>query len=293
MVEIKGELVWFITGTSSGFGRELVHAALTRGDCVIATTRNLENIQDFPKTEKIRLLQLDVTEGFPSIKAKFDQAVGHFGRIDVLVNNAGMGYKALLEEAGSDLLRKQFEVNFFGLADVTNAALPHMRARRSGTVVLMGSRSSWAPEVQGAGTYVSSKGAVRVFGECLNAELTPFGIRTLILEPGAFRTASLDGEMYTDNRIPDYDEMRAEAMKRIKWAREHMPGDPVKAMELLVDVVRGEGKAKGKAWPLYLPMGAITDDAIQAKTKKMLNVLDEWRDIIRDLDLDSDKPHDQ
>lgn len=125
-----------------------------------------------------------------------------------------------------------------------------------------------------------------MFGECLNTELSAFGIRTLILEPGAFRTASLDGEMYTGNVIHDYDEMRAAAMKRIKWAREHMPGDPSKAMELLVDVVRGEGKAKGKAWPLYLPMGAVTDDAIQAKTKKMLGVLDQWRDIIRDLNLD-------
>ncbi|KAI0716853.1 NAD-P-binding protein [Earliella scabrosa] len=286
MVEIKGELVWFITGTSSGFGRELVHAALKRGDCVIATARSLEKIQDFPKTDKIRLMQLDVTEGFPTIQEKFDRATKFFGRVDVLVNNAGMGYKAILEEAGSNLLRKQFDVNFFGLVDVTNAALPHMRARRSGTVVLMDSRSSWAPEVQSAGPYASSKAAVRVYGECLNAELTPFGIRTLILEPGMFRTAFLDGEMYEGNVIHDYDEMRAEAMKRIRWAREHMPGDPAKAMELLVDVVRGEGKAAGRAWPLYLPMGAVTDDAIRAKTKQMLDVLDEWKDVIRDLNLD-------
>ena len=101
-----------------------------------------------------------------------------------------------------------------------------------------------------------------------------------------FRTAFLDGEMYEGNVIHDYDEMRAEAMKRIRWAREHMPGDPAKAMELLVDVVRGEGKAAGRAWPLYLPMGAVTDDAIRAKTKQMLDVLDEWKDVIRDLNLD-------
>lgn len=124
MVEIKGELVWFITGehisrsrdgcvpmnviylafprvgTSSGFGRELVLAALNRGDCVIATARSLGKIQDFPETDKLCVLELDVTEGFPSIQAKFNRALGFFGRIDVLVNNAGMGYKAILEEAG-------------------------------------------------------------------------------------------------------------------------------------------------------------------------------------------------
>ncbi|KAI0760455.1 estradiol 17-beta-dehydrogenase [Fomes fomentarius] len=100
MVEIKGELVWFITGTSSGFGRELVLAALNCGDCVIATARSVEKIQDFPETDKVRVLELDVTEGFPSIQAKFNRALGFFGRIDVVVNNTGMGYKAILEEAG-------------------------------------------------------------------------------------------------------------------------------------------------------------------------------------------------
>lgn len=101
-----------------------------------------------------------------------------------------------------------------------------------------------------------------------------------------FRTNFLDREMYTGNPIPAYDAMRDEFEKRRQGAQEHMNGDPAKAMELLVDVVRGEGKAKGKAWPLYLPMGATTDDAIQAKTKTILGVLDEWRDVIRDLEFD-------
>ncbi|RPD69447.1 NAD-P-binding protein [Lentinus tigrinus ALCF2SS1-7] len=285
MVEIRGELVWFITGTSSGFGRELVHAALKRGDCVVATARELEKIQDFPKTDKIRLLQLDVTDGLANIQAKLNKAISFFGRVDVVVNNAGAGVPCLLEEGGSDMLRKQFDVNLFGLVDVTTAILPHMRSRRSGTVVLIGSRSSWA-QLPSAGLYASSKAAVRVLGEGLNEELTPFGIRTLIVEPGMFRTNFLSGAVYTGNPIPDYDDMRDEVAKRRRGAEQHMTGDPAKAMELLVDVVRGEGKAKGKAWPLYLPMGAATDDAIQAKTKTMLGVLDEWRDIIRDLDFD-------
>ncbi|RDX43110.1 NAD-P-binding protein [Lentinus brumalis] len=287
MVEIRGELVWFITGTSSGLGRALVYAALKRGDCVIATARSLETIEDFPKTDKIRLMQLDVTEGFARIQAKLNRAISFFGRVDVVVNNAGAGVPSILEEGGSDLLRKQFDVNLFGLVDVTNAALPHMRLRRSGTVVLIGSRSSWA-QLPSAGLYASSKAAVRVLGEGLNEELSPFGIRTLIVEPGLFRTNFLDDPVYTGNPIPDYNAMREEIAKRRRGAQGHMNGDPAKAMELLVDVVRGEGKAKGKAWPLYLPLGWATDDAIQAKTKTILGVLDEWRDIIRDLDYDKE-----
>lgn len=192
MSEGKKELVWFITGalmhahlhrqhfntapkhapgTSSGFGHHFVLIALNRGDCVIATARSLDKIQDFPASDKLRTMSLDVTEGFASIKAKIDEAVTFFGRIDVLVNNAGYGHKAILEEGGyvhrstclgetpmfgssmltelgrSDVLRQQFDTNFFGLVDVTNAVLPHMRDRFSGTIVLIGSRASWVPEI--------------------------------------------------------------------------------------------------------------------------------------------------
>lgn len=192
MSEGKKELVWLITGafkhahphrqhpnalqihvpgTSSGFGHHLVLIALSRGDCVIATARSLDKIQDFPASDKLRTMPLDVTEGFASIKAKIDEAVTFFGRIDVLVNNAGYGHKAILEEGGcvhmstfvegtvmfgssvltepgrSDVLRQQFDTNFFGLVDVTNAVLPHMRDRFSGTIVLIGSRASWVPEI--------------------------------------------------------------------------------------------------------------------------------------------------
>ncbi|KAI0370600.1 NAD-P-binding protein [Pilatotrama ljubarskyi] len=290
MSQEKRELVWLITGTSRGFGRQLVHSALNRGDCVIATARSLDKMQEFAPTEKLRVMQLDVTDGFPSIKAKVDEAASCFGRIDVLVNNAGFGSKAVLEEGGSEILRQQFDTNFFGLFDMTNAVLPHMRARRSGTVVLIGSRSSWAPELPGAGAYVSSKVAVRVLGEALNTEIAQFGIRTLIVEPGGFRTSSSmsePGGWYEDNRIADYDHTLADAKRGMAGAAEHFRGDPVKAMELLVDVVRGEGKAAGKAWPLYLPMGELADAAIRRKTGVMLEVLDQWRDAICDLDVDS------
>ncbi|KAI8972819.1 NAD-P-binding protein [Trametes punicea] len=286
MGDTSKQLVWFITGTSSGFGRELVHSAVKRGDLVIATSRSLDKIKDFQDIDNIRTLQLDVTEGYASIKTKVDEATKYFGRIDVVVNNAGVGYKALLEEGGTTILREQFDVNFFGLVDVTNAVLPHLRAQRSGTVVHMGSRSSWATEIPGSAPYVSSKAAVRALGEALNTELTPFGIRTLIVEPGGFRTNSLSMPWYEDNKITDYDQLRERAKALIGAAGDRFRGDPAKAMELLVDVVRGEGRAAGRPWPLYLPMGELAEMAIRAKTAKMLNVVDKWESEIRYLDVD-------
>ncbi|KAH9899162.1 NAD-P-binding protein [Cubamyces lactineus] len=281
------QLVWFITGTSSGLGRELVKSAVARGDLVVATARSVEKIQDFKNLSNVRTLQLDVTDGLPSIKAKVDQAVGYFGRIDVLVNNAGQGYKTILEEGGSDVLREQFNVNFFGLMDVTNAVLPHMRTCRSGTIVHIGSRTSWTPETPGIGAYASSKAAVRVWAEALNAEVSQFGIRSLIVEPGAFRTHSMGAQWSEGTRITNYDEMRDTAKARLAAVEKTFRGDPAKAMELLVDVVRGEGKAAGKSWQLYLPIGGAATDAISGKATKMIEVVNEWRDVVASgLDID-------
>ncbi|CDO70995.1 hypothetical protein BN946_scf184830.g27 [Trametes cinnabarina] len=277
------QLVWFVTGTSSGFGRELVHAAAKRGDRVIATARSVDRISEFPYGDQVRTLQLDVTSGFANIKAKVDEAATYFGRIDVLVNNAGITVKSLLEEGGSDVFRKQFDVNFFGLIDTTNAVLPHMRARRSGTVVHIGSRTSWATEVPRYQGWCNHP----ALGETLNEELTPFGIRSLIVEPGGFRTNTLALPWDDGNTIDDYDELRNTAKALVATVGSQFHGDAVKAMELLVDVVRGEGKAVGKLWTLYLPMGEVTDSAIRRKVKKVLDAADEWKDVISNMDLDN------
>ncbi|KAH9941811.1 NAD-P-binding protein [Epithele typhae] len=289
MVEIRDELVWFITGCSSGFGHELVLAALARGDCVIATARDPAKLSSLPPSPKLHLMQVDVTEGFPSLQRKLTAAAERFGRLDVVVNNAGMGVRGFFEERGSDATREQFAVNVFGLLDVTNAALPHLRARRSGTIVYLGSRSSWR-ETPSAGNYCASKAAVRVLAESMNAEIAQFGIRSLILEPGAFKTGVIPGKIPDLPRGPagpiaDYDPLAdavQEAANRINFK-----GDPRKAMELLVDVVKGEGKAKGKKFPLHLPLGVLGEEGVKDKLKIMQDVLEEWGPIIRDLDFDA------
>lgn len=152
-------------GSSSGFGRRLALAALARGDLVIVTARTLSKVDDFPKSSRLHLIQLDVCDGEEIIKRKLEEAPQVWGRIDVCVNNAGIGLKGFIEESGwaqlasfwmifwcldilyrSKRFKEQFQTNVFGLMDVTNAVLPHMREQRSGTIVLIGSRSSWRPE---------------------------------------------------------------------------------------------------------------------------------------------------
>ncbi|KAG1758790.1 hypothetical protein EDD22DRAFT_956546 [Suillus occidentalis] len=264
--------VWLITGTSSGFGRRLVSIVLERGDRVVATARSLEKIQEFPQSPNLHLLELDVTSGTTVIKEQVDEAAKVWGRIDVLVNNAGIGLLGILEECGVDKMIKQFRPNVFGVLDVTNAALPYMRERKSGT---------------GLGNYASSKAAVQVMGETLAVELAPFNIRVLIVEPGAFRTENIYSNKFDTwtNPIPDYDETRAETLAKYEAIPGKQPGDPMKAMKFVVDVVRGEGVAAGREWPLYLVLGEDAERDIRNKCMMMLKHLDEWKDVIRDVNI--------
>lgn len=287
--------VWFITGTSSGFGRRLVKLVLERGDLVIATARNLAKIQEpaffdlasDAHTSSLRILQLDIDSGVEKIKEVVKEGMQFWGRIDVLVNNAACAQQGLLEEAGSDLVRRIFQSNVFSMLDVTTAVLPYMRERRSGTIVVIGSRTSWMPENPSGGIYASSKSAVRTIGETLSVELASFNIRVLIVEPGAFRTEGIFAQpFFLENQIPDYDELRASSQAFYNSINGTQKGDPTKAMRAVVDVVRGEGRAAGKAWPLYLPLGIAAEKTIREKCERMTGVLEEWKDVIRDVNFD-------
>ncbi|KAG0702629.1 hypothetical protein DFH29DRAFT_999178 [Suillus ampliporus] len=279
--------VWLITGTSSGFGRRLVSVVLERGDHVVATARSLQKIQDFPQSPNLHLLELDVTSGSSAIKDRVDEAAKVWGRIDVLVNNAGIGLPGILEECGADLLIRQYRTNVFGVLDVTNAALPYMREKRSGTIVIIGSRSAWKPEIRGLGAYSSSKAAVHVMSETLALEVAPFNIRILVVEPGSFRTENIYSNTFDTwtNPIPDYDDGRAHSLVTYGAIAGNQPGDPVKAMKVVVDVVRGEGVAAGREWPFYLVLGEDAERDVRNKCATMLKHLDEWQDVIRDVNI--------
>ncbi|KAJ6546954.1 hypothetical protein B0H19DRAFT_1163184 [Mycena capillaripes] len=285
--------IWFITGASSGFGRCLITEVLGRGDRVIATSRSLEPLKALEGTnENLRLLQLDVTAGPDIIKAKMDEAVTFFGGLDVIVNNAGANYTGILEEGGSAYLRRQFDVCVFGVMDVTTAALPYLRARKDGTVVIIGSRSAWIPEFPSfIGAYASSKAAVHALAEAFSGELAHLNIRVLLVEPSAFRTGMIQAEGAMDglkrkDGIADYDMPRNRTLNMFT-SFGPPSGDPVKAMSAVVDVVKGEGVAAGKPWPTYLVLGRDAEKAILAKTEKLKNHLVEWSEVVRGVEFDS------
>jgi len=279
--------VWLITGTSSGFGRRLVSSALARGDRVIATARDTDKVKGLPGSDNLRLLQLDVTDCDDVIKARIDEALAVWGRIDVLVNNAGIGLGGLIEEGGIQRFKEQFNTNVFGVLNVTNAVLPHLRERRSGTVVILGSRSAWKTDIPGLAPYCSSKAAIHAIGETLAAEVAQFSIRVLIVAPGSFRTEGIYGNpFFMSNPIMDYDTLRHASAKRFHSVSGTEKGDPVKAAEAIVDVVRGEGMAEGKEWPMYLILGHDCEDAVKTKCAKVLAALDEWKDVTRAMNFD-------
>ncbi|KAM6493355.1 hypothetical protein JOM56_011489 [Amanita muscaria] len=286
---IESHKVWLITGTSRGFGRCLVNSVLARGDLVIATARSLETIQDYPHSDRLRLLQLDVDDSQDVINARLEVAAKYWGRIDVLVNNAGYGLTGLFEEGGSAAVMNQYKTNVFGLINVTTAALPYMRAARSGTIVMMGSRISWSPYLPQVTCYASSKAAVRAFSESLAMEVRQFNIRVTIVEPGGFKTKGTDNNVEwrgVYEPIPDYDEFRTSTLEKIDPVMKAFRGDARKAMELVVDVVRGEGKAKGRPWPLHLFVGKEAFDSVKAKCEAVLSMLQGWEEVARDLDFD-------
>ncbi|KAJ3495562.1 hypothetical protein NLJ89_g10607 [Agrocybe chaxingu] len=254
--------------------------------------------------KRVRTVVFDITEGEENIKPKIAIAAAYWGRIDILVNNAGYGLPGLMEEGGSKLLRRQFETNVFGVLDVTTATLPYLRANRSGCVVVIGSRSTWRAELPGlgeslpglsmqlqlnelSGHYAASKAAVHAVTESLIGELAPFNIKVLLVQPGAFRTEGIYGQPYfTGNPIPDHDELRTKSIARFAAVAGSERGDPDKAAEAIVDVVRGEGVAKGRPWPNYLWLGDDAEADVRNKCRKVLTELDAWKDVTRGVNFD-------
>ncbi|KAI0086748.1 hypothetical protein BDY19DRAFT_958428 [Irpex rosettiformis] len=283
MSALSQPLVWFITGTSAGFGSILAKTALARGDRVIASARSLDKIKHL-ESDNCRTLQLDVTDTEEAIKASAKEAIDFWGRVDVVVNNAGIGAPGIAEEVGAAGFLKQFQTNFFGAINVTNAFLPYMRAAKSGTVVFIGSRHAWMTRNPTLRPYNSSKAALHAYAETLQNEIKQFGIRVFIAQPGAHRTdvitTSISNNL-TREKIPDYEDMRAALAARY-WKQNGMqPGDPEKAMSAVVDVVRGEGVAEGRTMPLWLVLGTDAEQDLRDFCADRLKNLDEWQDVTR------------
>lgn len=233
--------VWFVTGCSTGFGRELAKQLLEKGYKVALTARNLEKVQDLVaiNTENALALQLEVTD-----KSQVTEAVAraeeHFGRIDVLVNNAGIGYFGAVEESDEAEVRAMFETNFWGLSAMTRAVLPKMRERRSGTIVNISSIGG-SVAFPALAYYHATKYAVNGFSESLQKEVAPLGIKVVIVQPSGFRT-DWAGRSANDApiKIADYAETAGANQSNIRGYSGNQPGDPVRAAKAIIEAVESE-----------------------------------------------------
>ncbi|MFF8910823.1 oxidoreductase [Streptomyces olivaceoviridis] len=232
---------WLITGASRGFGRALAEAVLATGDRLVATARRPEQLADLVSRygDQVRAVALDVTDTVAAQDA-VRTAVDAFGGLDVVVNNAGYANSAPIEEMAEDDFRAQFEANFFGVVNVTRAALPVLRAQRSGTFVQFSSLGGRVGGTPGMGAYQSAKFAVEGFSEVLAGEVAPFGVKVVIVEPGAFRTDWQGSSMELHAVGPDYEETVGAMNKYRAENSGNQPGDPVRAAKVLIDVVRDD-----------------------------------------------------
>lgn len=253
--------VWFITGVSSGFGKELAKAVIEKGDYVVATFRKAEQASLFSQQydgKGIGVI-MDVTNA-EQIRSAIQEALQKFDRIDVLVNNAGYGTIGAIEEFSMEEIRQQMETNFFGAVAVTKEMLPLMREQASGHIVQISSQSGFRAS-GGFGVYNASKFALEGFSEALAQEVAPFGIKVTIVEPGPFRTEFLAGSMQLpQKRLEVYNKTPVGQMytymERMNGKQE---GDPVKGAQAIVDYVYS---AKEN---LRLPLGKATIQGIRAK----------------------------
>ncbi|WP_169987746.1 oxidoreductase [Microbispora sp. H10836] len=267
--------VWLITGCSAGFGRELAEAALAAGDRVMATARRPETLAALaePGGDRVRASRLDVTD-VASVDAAVAGTLSAFGRIDVVVNNAGHGSVGAVEELSMSDLRALMEVMFFGAVTVTKAVLPHLRCQGSGTVVQMSSMGGQL-SMPGFGAYCAAKFALEGLSEALAAEVAPFGVRVLIVEPGAFRTEFGGHRMHRSKPIDAYRASAGVTRAFVDGMDGTQPGDPAKAARAILGVL-DEAEP-----PLRLALGDDAVDALRAHHEMLRADLDRWEKLSR------------
>ncbi|MGW4337356.1 oxidoreductase [Rhodococcus koreensis] len=270
---------WLITGSSRGFGRELATAVLRGGDNVIATARRSEQLTDLIDTygDRVRTVALDVTDAAAAREA-VATAVEEFGGLDVVVNNAGYANSVPIEEMADDDFRQQVDANFFGVVNVTRAALPILREQRSGCFVQFSSVGGRVGGTPGLSAYQAAKFAVEGFSEVLAAEVRPFGVKVLIVEPGAFRTDWQGSSMQRSAVGPDY-EATVGAMNRYREDSDGtQPGDPARAARIIMDVVAAEDA------PLRLLLGAGAVAMAEKSSRERAAEALAWAEVSRSAD---------
>jgi NAD(P)-dependent dehydrogenase (short-subunit alcohol dehydrogenase family) len=280
----QSKRVWFITGSSSGFGRLLGEHVLSAGEYVAATARDLAKISDleekFPGHAKA--IRLDVTDK-RQVAAAVDQALAAFGHIDVLVNNAGYGLVAAQEEASDEEIRQQIDTNIFGVIHVTRAVLPHMRKQRSGHIVNLSSIAGLVG-TPGLGYYNLTKFALEGMSEALALEVAPLGIHITLIEPGPFRTdfAGRSG-VYSPNQIADYADTAGKMRANQHAVNGKQKGDPLRAIQVIQQAVNSQNP------PLHLILGAFALNKFRNKIAQFEKEMSQWESVTLGADFPDDE----
>jgi short-subunit dehydrogenase len=263
--------VWFITGCSTGFGRELAKHLLENDHRVVVTARDTGKVRDLVEINKDNALaiDLDVTNRSQVVET-VAKAESHFGQIDVLVNNAGFGYFGAIEESDEQEVRSMFETNFWGLAEMTRAVLPKMRERKSGFIVNISSIGGFVA-FPGVGYYNATKFAVNGFSEALKKEVEPLGIKVLLVQPSGFRT-DWAGRSANDAvvKIADYAKTAGEFQATVRGYSGNQPGDPVRAAKAIVNAVESADP------PFYLLLGKAALQNARLKLAGLKEDFDSW-----------------
>jgi NAD(P)-dependent dehydrogenase (short-subunit alcohol dehydrogenase family) len=263
--------VWFITGTSKGFGRVWASAALERGDRVAATARNTDTLTDLVERhgDAILPIELDVTDK-PGVDAAVDRAQAHFGQLDVVINNAGYGLFGTIEEVTEEQARRQIETNLFGALWVTKAALPHLREQGSGHIIQVSSIGG-VHAFPGIGMYHASKWGLEAFSQSLAGEVGDFGIKVTIIEPGGYATDWGGQSAVQAEQLSVYDGVRAARQERFRTVSS--PGDPEATGAAILEIVDAEQP------PLRVFFGSAPITMIRPEYEQRIATWEKWNDL--------------
>ena len=266
--------IWFITGCSTGFGRELAKHVLELGYRAVVTSRDPSDVADLAESGEALVLKLDVTDRNQVEKA-VAEAESKFGRIDVLVNNAGIGYFGAVEESEEEEVRKMFEVNFFGLCRMIHVVLPGMRAKRKGHIINISSIAGLR-SFPSLGYYCSTKYAVEGLSESLWQEVEPLGIKVTLVEPSGFRTdwAGRSANV-SENRIADYEQTSGDVLRQVRESSGNQPGDPIRAAKAIVQAVESGDP------PRRLLLGNDAFEGAMAKISEMRAAFEAYETVTR------------
>ena len=279
------ELVWFITGSSRGFGRALARAALQAGDLVAATARQPEQLGDLAAEygDQVRGIALDVTDA-AAARSAIGEARERFGRLDVIVNNAGYANVSPIETTDDEDFRAQFETNFWGVYNVSKAAIPVLREQGGGLVMQFSSVGGRVGGSPGIASYQAAKFAIDGFSRVLRAETARFGVKVIVVEPSGFRTDWAGSSMIVRDIPEAYAATVGTMNSRMRQSADGPAGDPVRAAEILVRVARRSDI------PYHLPLGVYAAEASIRQDEQLLSEDRRWRNVSRSADFGEPYP---